>query len=67
MVKKCAETEYENNLMLKETKLRPLEYLDQIGFLGKNVSAAHCIYLNQNELEILREKAVVPYIILKAI
>jgi 5-methylthioadenosine/S-adenosylhomocysteine deaminase len=38
--------------------LRPVEWLDQIGFLGPNVVAAHAIHVNRAEIEILAERGV---------
>jgi len=55
-----AETQYEVQLMIRERGLRPLEYLDKIGFLGSDVSAAHCIHLHPNELHVIKEKNVIP-------
>ncbi len=36
--------------------LRPAEYLDSIGFLGPNVAAAHCIWLEKSEMELLAKR-----------
>jgi 5-methylthioadenosine/S-adenosylhomocysteine deaminase len=55
-----SETRYEVDLLEKTTGLRPLQYLDRIGFLGPDVSAAHCIHLDQKELELLKTKGVIP-------
>ncbi|MBI4017951.1 MAG: amidohydrolase [Candidatus Aenigmarchaeota archaeon] len=38
--------------------MRPVEYLDKIGFLGTNVIAAHCGWLTKNEIKILGERRV---------
>jgi len=69
----CAEFAAEHGLMihthLSETGrevtdcvakhgLRPPEYLDSIGFLGPNVTAAHCVHLNPAEMELLAERGV---------
>jgi len=69
----CAEFAAENNLMihihLSETEkevadciakhgMRPAAWLDAIGFLGPNVTAAHCIRLDQNEMNLLAERGV---------
>lgn len=37
---------------------RPVEYLEDIGFLGDNVIAGHCIWLNDNEIKILKKHDV---------
>jgi 5-methylthioadenosine/S-adenosylhomocysteine deaminase len=38
--------------------LRPAKYLDSIGFLGSNVTAAHCIWLEKSEMELLAKREV---------
>ena len=48
-----AETEKENNDCVEMYKKRPVEFLESIGFLGKNLVAAHCNYLTGNEIKIL--------------
>ena len=69
----CAEFAAENNLMihthLSETEkevtdciaahgVRPPEYLDQLGLLGPNLTAAHCVWLSNSEMELLTERGV---------
>lgn len=69
----CVEFAAEHNLMihthLSETKkevddciakhgMRPPAYLDSLGFLGPNVTAAHCIWLEQSEMELLAGRGV---------
>lgn len=69
----CVEFAAEHHLMihthLSETKkevddcmakhgMRPPAYLDSIGFLGPNVTAAHCVWLEQSEMELLAERGV---------
>ncbi len=39
---------------------RPVEYLDSIGFLGPEVLAAHCVWVNDSEISILRDRGVKP-------
>jgi len=51
-----SETEEEVKNCIKEHKKRPIEYLNEIGFLGENCVLAHAIYLNKNEIKILKEK-----------
>lgn len=53
-----SETEKEINDILDEKGLRPFEYLDKIGFLGPDVVAAHCVWLNDNEIEIIKKHNV---------
>ncbi len=53
-----SETQKEINDILEEKGLRPFEYLDKIGFLGPDVVAAHCVWLSDREIEIIKEKDV---------
>ncbi|MFC1747105.1 amidohydrolase family protein [Candidatus Neomarinimicrobiota bacterium] len=53
-----SETREEVAECLKRYEARPVEYLDRIGFLGPNVIAAHVIWVNEPELDILRERGV---------
>ena len=53
-----SETQKEINDSLEEKGLRPFEYLDKIGFLGPDVVAAHCVWLNDNEIEIIKKNNV---------
>jgi len=51
-----SETEQEVKDCLKKFKMRPVEYLDKIGFLNKNCILAHSIWLNDKEIEILAKR-----------
>jgi 5-methylthioadenosine/S-adenosylhomocysteine deaminase len=53
-----SETEHEVNECLREHGLRPVEYLHSIGFLGPDVVAAHCIWLDDREIDLLAEHGV---------
>lgn len=53
-----SETEKEINDSLDEKGLRPFEYLDEIGFLGPDVVAAHCVWLSDDEIEIIKKHNV---------
>ena len=53
-----SETEKEINDVSVEKGLRPFEYLDKIGFLGPDVLAAHCVWLSDNEIEIIKKNNV---------
>jgi 5-methylthioadenosine/S-adenosylhomocysteine deaminase len=53
-----SETEKEVSDCLKIHKCRPVEYLEKIGFLGKNVIAAHGCWLSDAEIKILVKKKV---------
>jgi len=57
-----SETENEVKNCIKKYKLRPVEYLDSIGFLNKNCILAHTIWLSSKEIEILKiRKCTVVY------
>jgi 5-methylthioadenosine/S-adenosylhomocysteine deaminase len=53
-----SETEKEVNDCIKQYGKRPIEFLNEIGFLDDNVIAAHCVWLNDNEIKILADKRV---------
>jgi 5-methylthioadenosine/S-adenosylhomocysteine deaminase len=53
-----AETEFEVTECSKRYGKTPVEYLDSIGFLSERVSAAHCVWLTDREIEVLAEKKV---------
>lgn len=53
-----SETADEVERSIAETGLRPVQYLDKLGVLENRVTAAHCIHLDDAELEILIEKRV---------
>lgn len=53
-----SETQKEINDILNEKGLRPFEYLDSIGFLGPDVIAAHCVWLSDEEIKIIKKNNV---------
>jgi len=53
-----AETRKELSDCLKKNKKRVVEYLDSIGFLEKNVLAAHCSWLTKGEIRTLAQRGV---------
>jgi 5-methylthioadenosine/S-adenosylhomocysteine deaminase len=53
-----SETESEVQQCVEMHGCRPVEYLDQIGFLRADVIAAHCAHLTDNEIAILKERNV---------
>lgn len=53
-----SETQKEINDSLEEKGLRPFEYLEKIGFLGPDVVAAHCVWLSDSEIEIIKKHNV---------
>ncbi|MDA3814270.1 MAG: amidohydrolase [Candidatus Cloacimonetes bacterium] len=48
-----SETKQEVQDCLKKNRLRPVEYLDSIGFFEGNVVVAHALWLDENEQNIL--------------
>lgn len=53
-----SETEWDVNEIISKYGKRPVEYLESIGFLDKRLVAAHCVWLKNNEIEILAKKSV---------
>jgi 5-methylthioadenosine/S-adenosylhomocysteine deaminase len=53
-----AETQFEVAECQKRYGKTPVEHLDSIGFLSERVSAAHCVWLTDSEIELLAEKKV---------
>ncbi len=50
-------SEVENSKML--FGCTPVEYLDKLGILDKNVSLAHCVHLTDNDLDIIAKKGCI--------
>ncbi len=56
-----AETlEAQEKIRRKHGGLRIFEYLDDIGFLGPDVMAAHCVWLSPKEIDIIKKRSVKP-------
>jgi 5-methylthioadenosine/S-adenosylhomocysteine deaminase len=53
-----SETEKEVSDILEVHGKRPFEYLDEIGFLGSEVTAAHAVWLSDNEIDIINQNGV---------
>jgi len=53
-----SETKEEVDDCIKKNKLRPVEYLDKIGFLGKRLVACHSVWLNNKEIQLLKKNNV---------
>ncbi len=53
-----AETAPEVSNCVKEHGMTPVRYLDSLGFLGPDVIAAHCVYVDAEEWDILAERGV---------
>jgi 5-methylthioadenosine/S-adenosylhomocysteine deaminase len=51
-----SETENEVKECQRKYKMRPVEYLEKIGFLDKNCVFAHSIWLSDKEIEILKKR-----------
>lgn len=53
-----AETQFEVAECRKRYGKSPVEHLDAIGVLSERVSAAHCVWLTEREIDILAERRV---------
>jgi len=53
-----SETEKEVKDCLKKYKMRPVEFLDKIGFLNKNCILSHSVWLSDKEISILTKRKV---------
>ncbi len=53
-----SETEKEVKDCLEKHGKRPVEYLEEIGFLGPNVILAHALWLDKNEIDIIQSNQV---------
>ena len=50
----ASENEDEIQIVERETGRRNIEYLDEVGLAAPHVVLAHCVHLNDHEMEILR-------------
>ncbi len=55
-----SETEKENTDTYALHNMTPAAYLESIGMLDRPVYAAHCVHIDQNDMEILKNHAVFP-------
>lgn len=55
-----SESQDEVDRIMKKYNKRPVEHLDSIGFLGPEVLAAHCVWLTEREITIIRKQGVNP-------
>ena len=53
-----AETKEEVKNCVKATGMTPVRYLDSIGLLGPDVNAAHCVWLDREEWDIMAQRGV---------
>ena len=51
----AGEIEYEIEAMIKQTGMRNFVYLDSIGVVGPNVQMAHCIWLDEDEYQVMAD------------
>jgi len=50
-----AETLHEEEFCLQKVGLRPVEYMQELGWVGEDVWYAHAIYLSEEEIDLLAE------------
>ncbi len=53
-----SETKFEVQKVIEAHGSRPFEYLDEIGFLGDDVIAAHAVWLSDKEIKIIKDNGV---------
>ncbi|MDH7500162.1 MAG: amidohydrolase family protein [candidate division NC10 bacterium] len=53
-----SETREEVQECVKEHGVRPVEYLERLGFLSPNLIACHCIWLHEEEMDLLQAHGV---------
>jgi len=53
-----SETEWEVGEVMVKYRKRPVEHLEDIGFLDNTVLAAHCVWLEDNEIDLLAKRMV---------
>ncbi len=51
-----SETKQELNQMQSELRLTPVEYLDSIGILDANTLLAHCVWIDDHDIEIIAKQ-----------
>ncbi|KHF40417.1 5'-deoxyadenosine deaminase [Halalkalibacter okhensis] len=54
----ASENRGEIEIVERETGLRNIEYLDRIGLANDRLILAHCVWLNENEKRIIKEKGI---------
>lgn len=53
-----SETENEIEECINKHGITPVEYLNEMGFFDVNTLAAHCVHVNDNDIDILKNKNV---------
>ncbi|UCG77553.1 MAG: amidohydrolase [Nitrospirota bacterium] len=51
-----SETEWEVNEIISRYKMRPAEYIDSAGALNRRMIAAHCVWLDDKEIDLFAER-----------
>lgn len=54
----CAETEHEVQGCIKRHGMTPVEFFNECGLFDQPTNAAHCIWLSDNDIKILKDKNV---------
>jgi 5-methylthioadenosine/S-adenosylhomocysteine deaminase len=55
-----AETRYEIERINGEAGTTPLRYLDRYGLVDDRLTAVHCVHMDQQDLDLLQERGVIP-------
>ncbi|WP_456474038.1 amidohydrolase family protein [Candidatus Pyrohabitans sp.] len=53
-----SETRDEVESFVRDKGMRPFEYLEEIGFLGEEVLAAHAVHVSDKEMKLMRQRGV---------
>ncbi len=53
-----SEMDYEIDYFKEKFQMTPIEYLENIGVIGERMVAAHCIYLTENDINLLKKYKV---------
>lgn len=53
-----SETEWEVGEIMSRYKRRPVDHLESLGFLDETVVAAHCVWIDDEEIELLAKRRV---------
>ncbi len=53
-----SETQWEVSEVMARHRMKPVEYLESLGFLDEKVLAAHCVWIEDNEIELLAKRKV---------
>ena len=53
-----SETDWEVKQVMSLYRKRPVEHLESLGFLDEDVLAAHCVWLEDNEIKLLAKRKV---------